>query len=267
MRAMIDKYSHNFPKHVPGTLVVTGDFVALSGATGNVGCIMLHFLLGMDNVKRIYLLTRSGSHDPKRKIAESMREKQLDPSILADKSDRVVYLGVDFSKHDFGLKSREYEEVNSHITHIIHCAWNINFNHTFETYESMYIAGLRHLIDLALSSPQAKSPRLVFISSIAAAARYKGPFEEPTVGTAVGQCLVPEAPIDDPNITLPGHGYGMSKYVAERILVNAAGTGLRATISRVGVLSGTLDGGAWARQESAPLLFRTILMTGMCPDE
>jgi hypothetical protein len=70
----------------------------------------------------------------------------------------------------------------------------------------MHIAGVRHIIDLALSSPQAQAPRLIFLSSVAAAGAYKGLSRPVSVGDAAGQALVPEEPINDPSMPL-GQGY------------------------------------------------------------
>lgn len=52
------------------------------------------------------------------------------------------------------------------ITHIIHNAYTVNFNIPLASFESN-VASLRNLVDLALSSPLATAPRILFTSSIA----------------------------------------------------------------------------------------------------
>lgn len=53
-------------------------------------------------------------------------------------------------------------------------------------------SGVRHFIDVALSLPPAQSPRLIFISSVAAAGAYQGPSQAVSVGDTDGRILVPE---------------------------------------------------------------------------
>jgi thioester reductase-like protein len=93
---------------------------------------------------------------------------------------------------------------------------------------------------------------------------YNGPSQEPSVGEVAGQVLIPEEPIDDPSIPLE-QGYGQSKYVSERILVNAVKAGLRATIVRVGQLSGMTTNGAWSSSEHVPILFKSSVAMGIVP--
>jgi thioester reductase-like protein len=95
---------------------------------------------------------------------------------------------------------------------------------------------------------------------------YRGPTQEPSVGEHEGQILVPEGPINDPGIVLD-QGYGQSKYVSERVIVNAVKAGLRATIVRVGQLSGTTMNGAWATTEHVPIMFRSSLALGIVPED
>lgn len=93
-----------------------------------------------------------------------------------------------------------------------------------EGFERTHIAGTRHLIDLALSSPRAQCPRFIFLSSISAVMNYKG-----TGG-------VPEGPVLDEHLS--ALGYGLSKLVGERITETAVkNAGLNAAIVRIGQIS------------------------------
>ena len=115
-------------------------------------------------------------------------------------------------------------KIRAHVTHIIHNAWQLNFKLRMEGFERVHIAGTRHLIDLALSSPRNRSPRFVFVSSIGTVITYKGP------GGA------PEAPVTDESLS--PMGYALSKLVGERITESAAkDAGLNAAIVRIGQIS------------------------------
>lgn len=93
-----------------------------------------------------------------------------------------------------------------------------------EGFERVHIAGVRHLIDLALASPRAKSPRFVFFSSISTVINYRG------------SASAPEAPIVDEGLSVLG--YGLSKLVGERIVEVASKiAGLDAAAVRIGQIS------------------------------
>ncbi|KAF8461661.1 hypothetical protein JB92DRAFT_3137078 [Gautieria morchelliformis] len=264
IRGTIAKYSTNFIPHQPASKPVDGKVIALTSSTGSVGCSILALLLERSDVKRIYLLNRKGNERQAIRQAKGCKERGLNAAMLEEKKEHIIYLDIDLARSDLGLADTDYQDLRDNITHIIHVAWYLNFNLILESYERVHIAGVRHLIDLALSSPQARPPRLTFLSTIAAAAMYNGPSQEPSVGEMAGQVLIPEEPIDDPSIPLD-QGYGQSKYVSERILVNSVEAGLRTTIVRVGQLSGMTTNGAWSPSEHVPILFKSSLAMGMVP--
>ncbi|KAF8512516.1 hypothetical protein JB92DRAFT_3096781 [Gautieria morchelliformis] len=265
IRSSIAKYSSNFSRHQPGSTLVDGKVIALTGSTGSAGSSILALLLDRSDVKRIYLLNRKGNERQDIRQAKGFKERGLNPTKLEAKKGSLIYLDIDLARSDLGLKGADYTDLRDNVTHIIHAAWHLNFNLILESYERVHIAGVRHLIDLALASPHARPPRLTFLSSIAAAARYQGPSQEPpSAGESAGRVLVPEEPIDDPSIPLH-QGYGQGKYVSERILVHGVDAGLRTTIVRVGQLSGMTTNGAWSSSEHVPILFKSSVALGMVP--
>lgn len=115
-------------------------------------------------------------------------------------------------------------QLRDNITHLIHSAWQLNFNMVLESFEKTHVAGVRHLIDLVLSSPRPTCPRFVFLSSISSVSEYHEGGE------------VPEVSFSDPSITKMG--YGLSKFVGERIIDNAVEkAGLNGTVIRIGQIS------------------------------
>lgn len=109
-------------------------------------------------------------------------------------------------------------------TQFIHAAWQLNFKLRLEGFKRVHVAGVRHLIDIALASPRPQSPSFVFLSSVA------------VVGKTLGLAPVLEESL--PNEALPALGYGFSKLVGERICELAVErAGLKATIVRIGQIS------------------------------
>lgn len=117
----------------------------------------------------------------------------------------------------------------------------MDFNLSLESFET-HIAGVRDLIDLSSHSP--RHPPILFTSSISTLGNWptKHPGEK-----------VPERAFHD--FTIPeAMGYAESKYVAERLLEDAAtGFGVSSIICRVGQLAGPVKkSGAWSKQEWLP---------------
>ncbi|KIJ26117.1 hypothetical protein M422DRAFT_272859 [Sphaerobolus stellatus SS14] len=266
IRTCIAKFSTNFVPHTPGSYVVHGKNVALTGATGNVGASMLDLLMRRDDIKKIYLLNRRSKESVKASLIKTFKAKDLDASILDEAHPVLEYLVVDFSRKDLGLSGEDYNDLRNNVTHIIHSAWLVNFIVDLSKYEPTHIAGVRHLIDLALSSPQPQPPRFSFVSTIAASIRYQGSSQIPEIGEKNNTIIMPEIPVDDPSIAMPV-GYGESKYISERILVNAAmEAGLRTTVIRVGQLSGMSTNGEWAKSEIGMIIIQTWMAIGIYAD-
>lgn len=221
----------------------TSDHVLLTGTTGSLGSFLLVHLINQPNVERIYCFNRRGGTDTIQRQLSGFKDRGLDTSKLESAIGyRVKFFDVDLSRTKLGLSDTDYEEVGvlrlgstnrlsdfdlqirTHVTRIIHGAWQLNFNLRLEGFERVHIAGVRHLIDIALSSPKVQRPRLVFLSSISAVANYRG-----------GD-TVPEERMDDAsNADL---GYGLSKLAGEKLVeVACEKAGLNATIIRIGQIS------------------------------
>lgn len=141
------------------------------------------------------------------------------------------------------------------MTHIIHTAWELNFNWGLERFEKVHIAGVRHLIDLSLVSTLPRSPRVIFISSIGVVSRHNP------------EIPVPEEPLGDPQL-IGGRGYAEAKFVCERILDKAANvSGVPVTVIRSGQIAGSSIDGYWAQSEYMPTIFRSSKILGKVPSQ
>lgn len=88
------------------------------------------------------------------------------------------------------------------LTHTVHNAWKVNFNHSLGSFETQ-ISGTRKLLDFCAAASQ--PVRLLFTSSISTVHQW-----DPSNG------LVPETPLPDPNLAAES-GYAASKYVVEQV--------------------------------------------------
>ncbi|KIJ37204.1 hypothetical protein M422DRAFT_232000 [Sphaerobolus stellatus SS14] len=266
IRTCIAKHSSNFIPHTPGNHIVNAKHIALSGATGNVGASLLDQLMRRNDVEKIYLLNRRSKESAEASLIQTFKAKGLDAANFAKARPALEYLVIDFSRKDLGLSEAAYVDLRNNVTHIIHSAWLLNFMLDISAFERTHISGVRQLIDLALSSPQERTPRLTFLSTIGASMAYQGVSQIPEIGDKNGEIIIPEMPVDDPSIPMP-IGYAESKYISERILVNAEmQAGLRTTVIRVGQLAGMSTNGEWAENEAGMIIVRTSMAIGIYPD-
>ncbi|KAF8878948.1 putative aminoadipate reductase [Infundibulicybe gibba] len=249
IEAMIEKYSLGLNKGLVATANQRANHVVLlTGTTGNLGSQLLASLLRDDKVDRVYALNRSSqSHAMLDRHALRFEDKELDLKLLA--SEKLTFVEGDASQHLLGLSESIYEELRNSVTIVIHNAWRLDFNLSLSSFEPN-VRGTRNLIEFSLSSRHASALRFLFTSSISSAQSWDqtmGPF--------------PEEVVYDAGVAV-GNGYGESKYISERLLVES---GLQATSFRIGQISGGLPNGAWATTDWIPILVKSSLALGALP--
>ncbi|KAG1835273.1 putative aminoadipate reductase [Suillus variegatus] len=253
---MIERYSVGLGNSVAeaNTTLVNGcnqrdHVVALTGSTGGLGSYLLADLLQREDVSVVYAFNRpSKGASIQQRQENSFKDRGLDFTLL--QSGKLVYVETDTSDDRLGLDKELYQKICTSVTIIIHNAWRLDFNLALSSFDS-HVRGTRNLIDLALSSPHHPKPRFMFTSSISSAQswdRAKGPFPE-------------EVQYDAGVAT--GPGYGASKYVSERVLVNSK---LPASSFRIGQISGGPPRGAWSTTNWLPIIVESSVSLGTLPE-
>jgi thioester reductase-like protein len=136
----------------------------------------------------------------------------------------------------------------------------VDFNLSVSSFEGN-IRALRNLIDLALLSPHAEPPRLLFISSVGVfrSKSARMVLEMPVLISCLDFSMdIPaaETQITDPEVVI-GSGYVESKWVCERVLTAAAETtSLRPITVRVGQMTGDRNG-SWNEKEWFPAVVKS----------
>ncbi|KIM81777.1 hypothetical protein PILCRDRAFT_8450 [Piloderma croceum F 1598] len=250
MLSMVEMYSQGFPQHSPSIVTPSKDVVMITGTTGALGAALLAEIVASDDVDRVFAVNRkssSGAMIADRQMT-ALKRQGLDPAIAY--SPKVVLLEADLSASNLGLLPDIYEPIRLSVTHIIHVAWHVDFNVALRSFEPQ-VKGVRNLIDLALASPQATPPRLLYTSSIGVLNRYRGPLP------------VKEGPVGPESAV--GTGYSESKWVSERLLELAfANTALNPIVIRVGQICGGPNG-FWNEKEWLPSLIRSSIQIKCLP--
>ncbi len=218
---------------------------------------MLSQLVQLPHIIKIFCLIRKTPvhQTASERLNEVARERHL-PHVSNEKAIPIL---ADLREPSFGLPDGLFDELKSNVTHIIHCAWNVNFALPVSAFE-IQIEQVRNLINFSLSAPFEEPSRLFFCSSIGAA-----------LGTPPGaaeETLIPEAPIQSLECASPT-GYARSKLVAEKVIENAVEKfGARATILRIGqvIPAPTVGTQLWNQNEMIPLILRSALTIGVLPD-
>ncbi|KAL9596858.1 MAG: hypothetical protein Q9219_005528 [cf. Caloplaca sp. 3 TL-2023] len=226
----------------------TPHVVILTGSTGSLGSYLLDTLISNSTVGKIYCFNRGINSGQRQTASQSQKGLPTDFS-------KVDFLQWDPSQPYLGLKGSAYQYLRDHSTHIIHNAWQVNFNLPLKSFEP-HLAGVQHLVEFAACSY--KRARLFFISTIGTVINYSDSTDR------ISEVEI----LDNDWTTAAKAGYPQSKLVAERMLANASRkNNIRVTIGRVGQIAGpSKDKGMWARQEWLPSLITSSKYLGLIPE-
>ncbi|KAI0404426.1 hypothetical protein F4802DRAFT_227590 [Xylaria palmicola] len=217
--------------------------VLMTGSTGSLGSYVLDALQADDRVARVYCLCRGP--DSAARQASLQASRGLRPL----SGDKVRCLDADLSASYFGLPIEAYRGLLGAVTHVVHNAWQVDFNLAVQSF-SRHVAFVRRLADFSAHSRHGAG--LFLVSSIGAVGGLRGDVAERVFA----------------DWAAPGRGgYGQSKFLAERVLDAAAReAGVPAIVCRVGQVAGpTSAAGEWPRREWLPSLIASSGRLGKLP--
>lgn len=213
-----------------------GKVVILTGATGALGCRILHELVKNVDVQKVICMVRADdSATARKRVKVTLEDKGLD--IPDGRWDCVTSLW------ELSMKK---ETIQASQLTIIHCAWIVNFALRVESFEKDCIGSLKDLLDFFRSCSNAS--KFIFCSSLASILGGHSPYQE----------VSSNDPKDSGQT-----GYGQSKWIAEKICEKA---GPKVFIARIGQLCGDTERGIWNTSEAWPLMIKTAEEIGCLPN-
>ncbi len=210
--------------------------ILLTGATGFLGIFLLVDLLSLSNAK-IYCLVRGrdNAHALSRIIATA-KLYGLQEQLALSRIDVIV---GDISQKNIGMSLNTYQSMTKIIDTIYHNAAEVH--HLF-SYDQLYQANVNSTLELIKFACTNKEKTFHYISTLSA------------VSTFDEEAIAPEAP---PAKYPPKNlcGYSLTKWVSERLLLQAYEEGLKISIYRIGNITGEDKNGLCTPNKNHAWLF------------
>lgn len=147
----------------------------ITGVTGFVGSYVCVSLLKKPSTSKIYLIARSRG----RLSVEQRIDKLIAPFFKDDLwKSKIVILEGDITENQFGLSSKNYEEIKENVNIVFHCAASISFSLSYEEAKKINYQSTMNVIELMNNIEPAKFERLNYISTAYIAGSITDGFSE-----------------------------------------------------------------------------------------
>jgi thioester reductase-like protein len=242
---------HSYTKDLPLASVrnssskKTGLAVAMTGATGSLGTVILAELLAHRDISCIYCLIRGPA------AKERQQKILIDRGFEKSNFTKLEFMTVDIGEPKLGLNTENFDRLVEDIDIILHNAWKVDFNLSLQSFDAPYLQSVRNLVELSYLSKS--KARLYFVTSVSA-----------VMGSL---SVIEESPALDFSAVLK-LGYAESKCVAEGIRASASErSGVQVTILRVGQCGGSTirDDPPWPKQEWLYPVIKVSKSIGLIP--
>ncbi|MEL6131229.1 MAG: non-ribosomal peptide synthetase, partial [Cyanobacteria bacterium J06628_4] len=227
--------------------------IFLTGATGFLGAFLLYELIKQTNAT-IYCLVRGKSrYEGLRRLRANFAKYSLPAGILAK---RIVPVSGSLDQPQFGLSMVQFSRLANTIDVIYHSGAMVNFVKPYSALEDTNVQGTHQILKLAC---QAKLKPINHISTVGvfgATAYFTG---RPTVYED-----------DDLNLSRDflcwDDGYAQTKWVAEKLILDARDQGIPITVFRPGVIMGSSQTGATNPNDFLSRSVKGCIQLGYYPD-
>lgn len=224
-----------------------GENILLTGATGFLGSHLLKKLLTIYPTKKIYCLVRGeNSFDAKQRIIETFQRFGLSTSHF----ERIEPVIGDLCNYHFGIEEERYTLLSQEIDTVFHCAATVNMLKSYDELRASNVIGTKQVVDFCLSGSFKHLHYASTLSVFVATDRNTG--------------IALESDMLNVATNIYG-GYGQTKYVAEKMLLNLPEALCKTTIYRFGLLCGNTQTGISASRDFLGMFFHGAKKIGSLP--
>ncbi|KAG8885369.1 large subunit of alpha-aminoadipate reductase [Tulasnella sp. 331] len=259
---VVAQLPETFPE-LPGDFSSKKLTVFLTGATGFLGAFVLqHLLMRSENVGRVICLVRaSGDAQAMGRLRDGCRDRAIwDESWITD--GRVSVVVGDLGLNKFGLDDSVWSTLASEVDVILHNGAMVHWVYPYAKLRAPNVLSTLVAIELASAT---KPKTLTFISSTSTLdnEHYVRLSDSLTRSGAEG---VPESDDLEGSRTGLKTGYGQSKWVSEKLLMEAARRGLSVSIIRPGYVVGESHSAVTNTDDFLWRLVKGCIQLGLIPD-
>lgn len=227
----------NYPPH--------NSCVLLTGATGVLGTYLLSELLKSTQNQIYCLVRRKNEEDGLNRI----KNKLINNNLWYDKYfERIIPIIGDLAEKNLGLSAEKINQLAQEIDLIYHCGAWVNIVYPYASLRNTNVNGTKEIIKLACKF---KTKPIIYISTT-------------DVFSSEKITLIKTNQIPD------GHfvwgGYAKSKYVAERLLLQARSRGIPVTIFRPSNIINFDQPASSINAEFIPRMLKGCLQLSAFPD-
>ncbi len=220
------------PVHTEKNMMITG-------GTGFLGAHLLNkLLMELEDVK-IYCLVRFPSRN---RLKDTLTKYGLWQDEFVS---RIVVIEGDLSKHQFGLDDVTYEKLSNDVSHVYHVGAETNF---FEPYSKSKISNVDGVVEVIKFASSYNRKNIYYASTLSVLTGERKWDEEDEL-------------VYSPDLMI---GYSQSKWVAEKLLLQARELGLTIDIFRLGRISSNSNG-VWNEKDMLYKVFESFIEQRILP--
>jgi thioester reductase-like protein len=199
----------------------------LTGGTGFLGPFMLSSLIEQTEAPIKVLVRSTDAGHARMRLREALVSAvSPDASVLRKFDDRVSAICADLARPNLGLPAEAWRDLSSSVDTIYHNGASVNYLLTYQRMREVNVVGTNELLRLAFET------RLKVFNHISTTFIF---------GWATKEVLAETD--NNEEMTLLDFGYSQSKWVAERLVMRAAGCGLPTRIFRPALVTPSIAGG------------------------
>lgn len=223
--------------------------ILLTGATGFVGAFLLHDLLKQTSADIHCLLRADTIEQGRQRLKRNLGNYSLWDDLFTERIQPVL---GDLGSPQLGLTDETFESLAGQIDWIYHNGAMVNFVYPYAAHKASNVLGTQEILRLA-SRGKFKPVHHVSTLSIL----HNGDHDD-------GRIYRESDDIEETGA--PFGGYAQSKWVAEKLVMEAGKRGIPYAIYRPGLVSGHSRTGAWNTDNMISSMTRACLLLGTAPD-